>query len=258
MRNVLDAGVHKIRTHYGAAVFDIRFRQRLTFIVPKKEAHALLRDMRDPDDVLVNIAEPGFSINMPDDELKLRGERYIGRTWVTRHNANHKVLHYRRNGLVTRYSAQPHAPAVNGLYSYKACRWTGAVDCIHPDRRILGAASCRRAGITGFASLAEFDHRAFWRKHLRLYEMDWAKFGRAFSNQQMSSRRRGARINHYGSFTYNCDARLGQTLAQLAWNDHDSGRTIQEVVDHYHHLLPIKRCLVEVDTGPLISTMALY
>ena len=258
MRQVLDAGAPQIFSHYGAAIFDIRYTQRLTFMVPTKEAHTLLRDMRDPDDVLVNLGEPGLSINVPDDALKAHVEAYIDRTWVTRHHAQHRVAHKRgEDGTVTRYSGPAYAPNVNALYSYKPCRFTGEVDCVHPDRRIKGAAACRAAGITGFASILAFDHQAFWRKHLQLYEMDWSKFGRMFSNQGLSRKRRGPLTYRSGRFTYDCDARLGGTLAQRAWQD-GSGKTIQQIVDRYHGVLPIKRCLVRVDTEPLLTGMALY
>jgi hypothetical protein len=72
----------------------------------------------------------------------------------------------------TRYDAD--RAAQNGIVFYKEdhSRITGEEYCLHLEWRLNRLRAVRAAGIETGQDLLKFDHRAFWQKRLRLYEVD--------------------------------------------------------------------------------------
>lgn len=258
IQKIKDAGVAKILTWRGPARFDERYIRRNVYTVPSQDALAVLRDMRDPEDVLVNIVEPGLSINFHDEDRKDESFWYAAQTAIKANHRDQDVRFVGGGKTLTRYSGPRYAPTVDGLYADRPCRFTGEIYCLHPDRRIMGAAACRRAGIFGFQDMVEFDHLSFWRKTLRLFEVDTRGLGRMFLNRRSSQRRRTPWVyKTAGGFEYDFDLRMGATLMRLAPGSDDNRRTNQHIVDHLRHILPVRRCLIPVDVEPILRQLAL-
>lgn len=251
-RRVKYAGCAKIATFPERARFDCRYVRRNVFTVPSDDALAVLRDLRDPDDYLLNIVEPGLSINFYEASAKVASFWYMAKTSVqSYHRSAHGVRFVGTGETVTRYSGPAYASKVDGLYADEPCRFTGEVDCLHPDRRISGARACRAAGIETFQDMIDFDHVEFWRRNLRLYEIDVRKLGRMQLNRERSQRRRTRSVYRMGRFTYDLDLRAGAILMRAA------GRTNQDVVDRYRGVLPVRRALISVDIEPILRRLAL-
>jgi hypothetical protein len=251
-RKVADAGCADIITFNERARFEPRYIRRNVFTVPSDDALAVLRDLRDPDDYLLNIAEPGLSINFHEDRPKVASFWYMAKTSIQPyHRGEHGVRFVGQGETVTRYSGPAYGRNVDGLYADRPCRFTGEIECLHPDRRISGADACRAAGIETFQDMIDFDHVGFWRRNLRLFEIDARRLGRMQLNKERGQRRRLPLEYRRGRFSYDLDLRVGTTLIRAA------GRTNQEAVDRYRGILPVRRALISVDVEPILRQLAL-
>jgi hypothetical protein len=99
-----------------------------------------------------------------------------------------------------------------GWYSDRPSKWTGDPHCLHIEVRHIGVPALRQSGITDKRDLLTFDHVAFWRKHLRLHQVDLARLGRWHDNKVTGKRRQRVETSRIGSYTYKKDRALGSFL----------------------------------------------
>jgi hypothetical protein len=69
----------------------------------------------------------------------------------------------------TTYSARQRGRTILVIYSTKLCKATGEY-CVHIEIRIRGGAKLKRMGLGTIQQILDFDHNAFWEKHLVLIE----------------------------------------------------------------------------------------
>ena len=121
-------------------------------------------------------------------------------------------------------------------YGDRASKRTGDEFCFHLEGRHQGVTAVRRAGIERPADLLTFDHGAYWRQHLNLFEIDLERLGRFHQNRIESRRRQTAdvAIDRTGKHSYNLDHRRGSILFRINSADHPSDiAPVQEFVDRY-------------------------
>jgi hypothetical protein len=91
-------------------------------------------------------------------------------------------------------------------YSEPYSRATGEVCCLHVEWTASGVKAVRAAGIITPRDVLRFDHRAFWKRHLRLVTIDLDRLGRALNRRRARittdrDRFLGRRAFHYGDHT---------------------------------------------------------
>jgi len=127
--------------------------------------------------------------------------------------------------------------------------------CLHIEARIGTADALRRAGVYRADDLIDFDHRAFWQKHLRYRALDCARFGRALLNCQRNSRRRAPLPPYTGSDgrRYDVDTAVGG-LCLLA-----SGSIQQLLHDcDQHTTLNVRDYLIAIPTPQRLLPVITY
>jgi hypothetical protein len=243
-----------IHPENGPAKFDARLRQRIELRQPSADA---LRQLARRDDVLINKVEITI-----DYTLNSRAEQYRAWEFLTRHivrrwhGKNQKIRVVRgtegddEGGLGgTRYDAARRAPNKTVLYQDKFSRVTGELNCVHLEWRLNGLKAVRNAGIESGQDLLEFNHRTFWQKRLRLYDVDRRRLGRLIRNRAHGTRRRTSEDTVLANrFKVNLD---GMT-AEGHVGSYD---TVQELVDHLTgslHLNRVHRALVPISTESLL------
>jgi hypothetical protein len=145
----------------------------------------------------------------------------------------------------TRYTGPRQAANKLVTYGDLECRVTGEVCCLHLEWRINGCKPVRRLGIHSPADLLGFDHRAFWKSRLLLYEVDLAKLGRRHRNHF----RRYSRAPRAGWTNDDYDVWTGALLLRTVQSE--TGTRVQDAVDQFRHL-DVWRCLRPIHVGHLL------
>jgi hypothetical protein len=81
----------------------------------------------------------------------------------------------------TMYCGPRSAPNLIGNYKDEHCRMTGELNVAHMEWRAKGVRAVRSKGVNSAVDLLDFDHRAFWLKHLVLLDYSVEQLARAFS-----------------------------------------------------------------------------
>jgi hypothetical protein len=120
------------------------------------------------------------------------------------------------------------------FYSDRPSKRTSDPHCLHVEARYMGIVALRRIGIEDPRGLSEFDHVAFWNKHLKLYYIDLGRLGRWHANKLSGERRQQVKVWRSGRFSYNEDRSLGSALFRL-YGRHSKEPTVsvQCFVDRY-------------------------
>jgi hypothetical protein len=230
------------------ARFNALYRQRLELRQPSVEALIWLATR---DDALINRAE--ITIDLAFNCLSDRDDaweflhRHIVRGW---HGKNQEVRIYRGeevriNNIGTRYDADRRAKNKIVFYPEKHSRITGELNCLHLEWHLNGLKAVRAAGIESGQNLPGFNHRAFWQKRLRLYDVDRQRLGRLIRNQIGGKRSRSPEIMHMGQYRVNIDGRTGEVLSR-------AHNTIQELIDLLKPSYRIHRALVPISNEGLL------
>ena len=238
----------------GPARFNARFRQRIELRQPTDQA---LQWLARRDDAIINRAE--ITIDLVFNCLSDRDDaweclhRHIVRRW---HGKKQQIRAYRGGSQThslsdygglgdSRYDAGGSAPNKIVFYREEHSRVTGEAYCLHLEWRLKGLTAVRRAGIESGHDLLEFNHRVFWQKRLRLYDVDRVRLGRMARNKASGKKRRKSEIHQSGSYKINLDGRTGEVLERA----HD---TIQELIDKLRASHKIHRALVPIPIGFLL------
>jgi hypothetical protein len=203
------------------------YEQRLQLRQPSRKALEILAQRGG---VHLNRAELALDLVFATaDELQAAYE-FACRHSYKKYRGKQKVRYYHNafTDQSTRYSA---ARALNliAIYADKPCRIDGSLFCLHFDWRISGAEALRRAGITSVGDLLDFDHRAFWERHLRMRAVDLDMFERLY-------------LVHFGCPP---DRRVKQICART---------DVQSIVDNFRKRFDVGRCLIEIDVSHWLPT----
>lgn len=162
----------------------------------------------------------------------------------------HLVQTWHRGKIVvqgaTRYW-RPRASARNlVVYPDRHSKITGEVHCLHVEMRLLGAEAVRRAGIGAIADITNFDHRAFWRRHLRLVDIDREKLSlavrRTRCRKSAPADRAGIRLRTAADYFAAAASRQDRPIGAA-----------QDVIDHARAMkLDIRRAIVRIDPAPFL------
>lgn len=201
--------------------------------------------LRQPDDEALNFLaqRQGLLVNLLEVALDWIFESEDERDHASDLVAQLHVKKWRRPGMQvrlvgsTRYSDPRGASNNFVLYPDKACRITGDQYCVHLEWRM------RLDGIKSLHLTAEqlirFDHFAFWERRLLFFDVDRRELGRLCHNRLKRSKRRGAWITQFRSYSYDHDVRAGATIFHVL-------RSTQSVIDELGGFSAVKRALIPV------------
>jgi hypothetical protein len=211
-------------------------------LVLRRPSGLALELLRRHGGVMINMLECSLDWIFDEEESKDSACNLVGQLHVKkwRHSA-HCVIHFGP----TRYSGPRKAPNVFVLYADKGARNSREPHCVHLEWRMQRAETLRRAGIRSIDDLLHFDHRAFWKSRLLLYDIDRVKLGRAYHNHRLHSRRKTDWISMCGRYKYHNDLRAGSTLLRAL------GST-QAIIDQAGRWFSVKQSLIPVDCSALL------
>jgi hypothetical protein len=249
-------------------------RQRLMLYQPSRE---VLRFLANVEAAYLNLAEVAFDWTFEDpadlDEAVDFVRRHVVKKyhrgtlrWVVGKYQRGKICWYRRlveartaghnsdhdemtAKIPTRYTNSPQSRTNLLHYHDRPSKVQQAVGklCLHGEWRTKGRSTLCREGIPSISELLRLDHRAFWQKRLRLYQVDLDKLGRLYSIHFLGQqrRRRGPHIKFYGSLALNVDRAYGSLMVR-------SCGSVQEALAIYRKHFNIRSCLKEIDISHLL------
>jgi hypothetical protein len=237
------------------ARFDALLRQRIELRQPTVEA---LQQLAQRSDTLINKVEIAidylFDSPVARDDAWEFFHRHLIRRW---HSTRQRIVVDRgtqdqstdgEGRIGTRYDAERRARNMIVFYRDEQSRRTGELNCLHLEWRLNGLEAVRNVGIESGQGLLEFNHRQFWQKRLRLYDVDRHQLGRLINNRLNRTRRRTSVFEQRSRYRINLDGRTGEN--HLASHD-----TIQELIDHLKgtlHLERVRRALVPISIESLL------
>ena len=238
------------------AQFDHRFRQRIQLRQPTENA---LRLLAQRDDVLINGAEIALDLIFKNWFERKRAIDFLHQHLVRPWHRKHQTIHVDRgrqqagdDGLIQwRYDARRSAPNKTVIYKEEETRVTGELDCLHIEGRTKGVRATRAAGINTPGDLLVFNHRAFWQKRPRLYDVDRRKLGLMIRNRSTGRRRRTHKTIQRGKFQYPIEAKTGEAFARM----HE---TVQELIHHMKSICRIHRALIPISNEMLLPPQHTY
>jgi len=138
-------------------------------------------------------------------------------------------------------------------YADKPSRHGGG-PCCHLECRFQSKRPVAALGIDSIGDLLAFDHRAFWKKRLRLYEYDPELLGKRWNGRHLSS---APVIWKSGNFTYNVDRRIGETLvrAVAAMEGRDRPILMDVLTASARWGRSVARVLVAVPAADMLSVL---
>jgi hypothetical protein len=238
--------VRKGRANFGPATsYSLQLKQ------PSRAALQRLPTIKDAKITYVEIARD--TIYRSETELEVIG-CFFDRHNLKRFHRGQEVGFYTGRNGVTRYSSRKRNVRHNLVtYSDLACRKTGELHCFHLEWKAKGAAALRIVGIHNPGDLLRFDHQAFWKKNLLLFDLDLRKLGRQWLNHFENTSRKKPRVKPVGrDLVYDFDLRTGSILFRSAGLTSDLRPSVQVVIDEYKPILKdINRCLTSIATEVL-------
>ncbi len=190
------------------AKFDHRYRQRLQLPQPSAAAVELLIDCTD-DDMLVNYNEIVLDLLPPNWwTLDSLFEVFCNGFWQPWNRG--KERQWYPVGFSTRPFQRGQSKRGHWFHPYgdEPCRINDHPYCLHMQGRVQGAQFVRRVlRIKRPSDLLRFNFIGYWRKWLRLYEVDYERLGRFDDNRRHGSRRSKPELAQWGGITHNLDRR---------------------------------------------------
>jgi hypothetical protein len=220
----------------GTAYWNKALRCRLTLNQPRTEALSLLDDVLTTSGMsfVINLVHLALDFTVRhSDEARLLMEHF-NRHLVKKWHGKQRVRYAGREGDIpdlnqaTRYTGPRHAQHNVVLYCDKPSRFTGE-PCLHMEWRIFGKGAVEKLGVYDPQQLIDFDHRAFWQKHLCLEEPNFQMLGRQFLGRGCA--KKVAVIDYAHGLGYkDRDLRVGNLIGRVA-STRDTGPTAQDIRD---------------------------
>ncbi len=195
----------------------------LTVINPNDRA---LRLLGSRNNLVVNYVEVARDTILVDERTPRQLREIYDRAFVQpRHGKRQNIL--QENGTYTGQIRPGHRFV---WYGDRSSKRSGGKNCFHLEGRHHGVVAVRRIGIRHPSDLIEFDHAAYWRRHLNFYEVDCDRLGRWHLNRVSGQRRQRA----IGNVSYNVDRRTGQTLFRIfGQHEFQEAISVQRFIDQY-------------------------
>jgi hypothetical protein len=184
-----------------------------------------------------------------DDQLSAEVlHRFFDQHFVQRWHHTQETSHYH----ATTYTGRSHRPGrLFVAYCDRPSKRAHGLNCCHVEARYEGGVALRRIGIHKASDWCSFDHYAFWKRHLRLYEIDLTRLGRWDDNHRTGKRRQRPRRHLSGNFSYNVDRAMGSALFRIfGRHSTEPEITIQKFVDSFGR----GPFLVPIDADPFLPT----
>lgn len=199
----------------------------LTVINPNDCALKLLASLSN---LTINYAEIALDIVRLDELTKWRLRNFFDTNFVQPWHGKHEIVRFDN----ATYTGQRRPGHWFTWYCDRPSKCTGDVHCFHLEGRHQGVPAVRNAGIEDPVNLLTFDHIAYWRKNLTLFELNFERLGRWHENRRLGRRRKRARVEKNARFSYNYDLRTGSILFRMH-GDHqkEQYRSLQKFVDQY-------------------------
>jgi hypothetical protein len=226
----------------------------------RRYTHRLVIDLPNPI-ALAALAEAGFYLNYVEITLDLIFKHYAdchtGFLLIDRHRV---VSHHGKNKVklinqATLYFARRHASNNLTVYWDEKSKVSNESNCLHIEARLSGRQACSRQGIDTVSDLQSLDLSLFWRRNLRLFEVDFEKAGKCYRSSREKHTPTTGRASRLGYALW----RTGGWLATRRWKNEAGkwckewdpetekcGRT-QHFVDSYKGRFNVRRCLNEID-----------
>jgi hypothetical protein len=130
----------------------------------------------------------------------------------------------------------------------------------HIECRLVGIAALRAVGIETSTCLPEFDHRAFWERHLTLYKVDQEKLGKLYRKRfpdevpsphpyYDADARVGSLAMHFNSYRWAYEDQYkvkAEKKKQFEWRE---PKLMQHLVDRFGHGDYLQRLTMPILTG---------
>ena len=205
--NLVKSSCGSIHVHDEPMIYLPKFTQRLQLSQPLDLAILQLRSMI-KGEYLINYAEIALDLITASDADHEALRAVLDRCLVQPYHGKRKLNSYRD----TSYSANKRWTGNSTtLYSDRESKVTGEIYCNHLEWRITGKRSAGSAKLSTFGEILYFDHRAFWQRKLRLYDVDLSKLGRAY----LKTGRRTPWIEEWlPGRPFDMDRKIGQLVAR--------------------------------------------
>lgn len=157
--------------------------------------------------------------------------RFFDQHFVQSWHHTQETSHYR----ATTYTGRSHRPGRTFVaYSDRRSKLNPESSCCHIEARYQGIVALRKIGIHTPSDWLSFNHRAFWQKHLRFYEIDLTRLGRWYDNRRTGHRRQRGRRHLSGNYCYNVDRATGSVLFRnFGRHATEQEINVQRLVDYF-------------------------
>ncbi len=199
----------------------------LTVVNPNDRA---LRLLANRSSLVANYVEVARDTILVDERRPLQLREIHDRTFVQpRHCKRQTVL--LEHGSYTGQNRPGHRFV---WYGDRPSKRGGVGNCFHLEGRHHGVIAVRRMGIHRASDLLEFNHAAYWRRHLNFYEVDCARLGRWHLNRVTGQRRQRAMEKNNNFAKYDIDRRTGQMLFRIfGHHEFQEVLSVQMFIDRY-------------------------
>jgi hypothetical protein len=222
------------------------FERILTVVNPREPALKLLGEACG---LTPRVVELALDLIVPSQEAAQRLHELFDEHFVQARHGKRETTRYED---ATTYTGDEVPGHYFAWYSDRASKLTGDPYCLHLEARYVGIVALRQIGLDASRNLLTFDHVAFWRKHLKLYEIDLARLGRYHENRCAGERRQQDQIFRNRRFIYNQDQAIGSLLYRnFGLDTQKKTRSVQRFVDQ-HGRGPYLR---EMETSPLLEAI---
>jgi hypothetical protein len=223
----------------GRCWFDHRYSQKVELYQPSQQTlRCLCAVIDDEDEPLLNYVELACDLILPNHRQAIDLHRLFERSFLHPWHRAMVPKSYGGEGFTTREieAGENRAGRWFVWYVDQPCKLTGEVDgCFHFEGRHQGVQYMRRLGIRQPRDLLRFDLDAYFRRYMRLYDLDCERLGRYDGNKRSGTKRRKPDIRRTGlRHEYNRDRGYGESLYYvLSLHPTGLGHSLQRFVDCY-------------------------
>lgn len=151
----------------------------------------------------------------------------------------------------TFYSGEKRRGRVFVAYADRPPKTRSASAACHVEARYRGRQALRQIRISAARDLLNFDHKAFWRKHLRLLAVDVRRLGRWHDNKVSGKRRRHHDVRQ-GKVVYDADHARGCLLFHFyGCHERNQMRSTQRFIARYKRKVAYMH---EIDVATLLPS----
>jgi hypothetical protein len=217
------------------AYFDWRYKQKLELHQPF--ARALDMPQINKNHVLLNYLEISFEFVFEQPAVEAWLEFFMGHFLQPWHRKSDHVGSYENGGLTTRIApdrGERRTGHWTQMYSDRDSKVVGSSKCFRIEGKYEGVQFVRRIGILRPKDVLGFDFGSYFKKWMRLYELDLERLGRTHHNKLASSKRKKSNVQTFGALRYNHDLSRGAVLYRaLSRHKDGSGASLQQFADTY-------------------------